>query len=225
MKITIVAATRLEVDSLLLHYNAVENKTWEGLFEAGKDLHFFVTGIGMLNTAANLMHYACQYDRDFYIDAGIAGAFNRNLPINSVYQVASETYGDFGVENDEQFEDFFEMGFIDKSESVFEYGLCKPVESKYHSHITLPKATSITVNRVHGNAKTIEMIQNKYKADLENMEGLAFYYVLNKMQKPGMEIRSISNYVEKRNKENWDIRSSVKVLNQEVIKLIGSLSS
>ena len=225
MKITVVAATQLEVEHLLVKYNAHENADWKGLYEAGEELHFLVTGIGMLNTAANLMRYACLHDRDFYIDAGIAGTFNRNFHINSVCQVSSETYGDFGVENDEKFEDFFEMGLIDKSESVFEYGLCKPILSGFHAQIQLPKATSITVNRVHGNQQTIEMLQSKYKADIENMEGLAFYYVMHIMKKPSIEIRSISNYVEKRNKENWDIQGSVAALTRETEKLIQLLNT
>jgi futalosine hydrolase len=223
MKITIVAATKLEIEPLLNQYGATEAAGFSGLFIAGDDLHFLVTGIGMLNTAARLMYYACQQDRDLYIDAGIAGAFNRNFPINSVYQVASETYGDFGVENDENFEDFFEMGFIDKAETVFEYGLCKPIVSDVHSKINLPTATSITVNRVHGNAQTIAMLESKYRADIENMEGLAFYYVLQMLGKPGIEIRSISNYVERRNKENWDINGAVSMLNSEVENLLQAI--
>ncbi len=224
MKITVVAATRLEIEPLLVHFKASENSEWKGLWEAGDELHFLITGIGMLNTAAHLMQYACKFERDFYIDAGIAGAFNRTLPINSVYKVISETYGDFGVENDEQFEDFFEMGFIDKAENAFEYGLCKPVPSAYTSKITLPEVSSITVNKVHGNPKTIETIQQKYNADIENMEGLAFYYVLHLLKKSGIEIRSISNYVEKRNKENWDIKGSVNALNEQVQKILQLVS-
>jgi futalosine hydrolase len=88
-------------------------------------------------------------------------------------------------------------------------------------NINLPKATSITVNKVHGNEKTIKIITEKYKADTENMEGLAFYYVLKLIRKPGIEIRSISNYVERRNKDNWDIKAAVEHLNAELLKVIG----
>jgi futalosine hydrolase len=35
-----------------------------------------------------------------------------------------------------------------------------------------------------------------------------------------MEIRSISNYVERRNKENWDLKLSLKNLNQELLKAL-----
>ena len=52
------------------------------------------------------------------------------------------------------------------------------------------------------------------------MEGLAFYYVLKLIQKPGIEIRAISNYVEKRNKENWNLKLSIQNLNKELVTII-----
>ena len=55
------------------------------------------------------------------------------------------------------------------------------------------------------------------------MEGLAFYYVCYLLQKDCIEIRSISNYVEKRNKENWDIKGAIKNLNQTLFDLLESL--
>jgi len=219
MLITIVAATKLELKPLFDHF---QPKTGDfiGLFVVNNDLHILNTGMGMLNTAAHLALYASKYERDFYIDAGICGAFNRNLKIGDVVQISSETYGDFGVENDEAFQDFFDLGFIDKKEDAFQYGLCEPILSDFHSKINLPKATSITVNKVHGNDKTIKIIEEKYKADTENMEGLAFYYVLKLINKSGIEIRSVSNYVEKRNKDNWNIKDAVTNLNTELFIII-----
>ncbi|HNB49323.1 MAG TPA: futalosine hydrolase, partial [Chitinophagales bacterium] len=76
------------------------------------------------------------------------------------------------------------------------------------------------VNKVHGNEKTIKVIQEKYNADTENMEGLAFYYVMKLINKPSIEIRSISNYVERRNKDNWQIKNAVDNLNKEIIALL-----
>jgi futalosine hydrolase len=219
MLITIVAATKLELKPLFDQFKP-ESADFKGLYVANEHLHFLITGMGMMNTAAHLALYASTYDRDFYIDAGICGAFNRNLKIGDVVQIISETYGDFGVENDEEFQDFFDLGFIDKKEDAFQYGLCEPIYSDYQSKINLPKATSITVNKVHGNEKTIKIIQEKYNTDTENMEGLAFYYVLKLINKPGIEIRSISNYVERRNKDNWNIKDALANLNNEILKLL-----
>jgi futalosine hydrolase len=218
-RITIVAATKLELIPLFDKFKP-QPSAFIGLYIANENVHFLITGMGMLNTAAHVALYASKYERDFYIDAGICGAFNRNLQIGDVVQISSETYGDFGVENDEEFQDFFDLGFIDKKEDAFQYGLCEPIISDFHATINLPKATSITVNKVHGNEKTIKIIEEKYKADTENMEGLAFYYVMKLVNKPSIEIRSISNYVEKRNKDNWNIKDAIDNLNKEILKLV-----
>lgn len=218
-KITIVAATKLELQPFFDQFKP-EKSNFIGLFIANDNLHFLITGMGMLNTSAHLMLYTQKFERDFYIDAGICGAFNRQLQLGEVVQIISETYGDFGVENDEEFHDFFDLGFIDKKEDVFQYGLCYPIIADFHQKLNLPKATSITVNKVHGNEKTIQIIQEKYNADTENMEGLAFYYVMKLINKPSIEIRAISNYVEKRNKDNWEIGLAVKNLNNELLKLV-----
>lgn len=223
MKTTIVAATKMEIEPLLNYFNASEKKIG-GLFADDTDaIHFLVTGMGMMQTAAHLMWYANQYDRDFYFDVGVAGAFNRQIKLGEVVKVISETYGDFGVENDELFEDFFEMGFLEKSSSVFEHGLVKSINNAIADSIELKEATSITVNKVHGNENTIKQIMEKYNADIENMEGLAFYYVMHLVQKPSLEIRSISNYVEKRNKANWKLKEAIANLNQKMIDIINKI--
>ena len=218
-KITIVGATKLELTPLFEQYDP-KAADFNGLYIVHDNLHILITGMGMMNTAAHLAIYVSKYDRDLYINAGICGAFNSSFKIGEVVQIISETYGDFGVENDEEFEDFFDMGFINKKEDAFQYGLCEPIAHPIHQQIKLKKATSITVNKVHGNENTIKLIREKYKAETENMEGLAFYYVLKLVNKPGIEIRSISNYVEKRNKENWDIKTAVKNLNEEIFGII-----
>ena len=203
MKITIVAATRMEVQPLIDKLGL--SKLGENQFYESTDdsIHLLVTGMGMMQTASHLAIYAMQHDRDLFIDAGVAGAFNREIAIGEVVQVISETYGDFGVEDGDDFKDFYDLGFLDLQEDEFQHGLLHPygLSEKIQENLTLRKASSLTVNKVHGKEETIQMIMKKYPADIENMEGLAFFNVLNILKKPCIEIRAISNYVKKRNKK------------------------
>ncbi|MBK6339566.1 MAG: futalosine hydrolase [Bacteroidetes bacterium] len=225
-KITIIAATKMEIEPLITHFpfKIISSNLLEFL-NNDTNIHILITGMGMLSTAANLAIYATQNERDLFINAGIAGAFDRNISIGTVLFVESETYGDFGVEDGDEFADFFDLGFLDKKEDAFQYGKKEAIgEIKNHPIIkNLKKVNSITVNKVHGNPKTIESLLKKYQPDIENMEGLAFYYVCYLLQKDCIEIRSISNYVEKRNKENWDIKGAIKNLNQTLFDLLESL--
>lgn len=222
MKITVVSATALEVAPLLEQYQMHLTQSRDLYTNADENLHVLVTGMGMMQTAAHLALYASRNERDLYMDAGIAGAFNREIQIGEVTQVMSETYGDFGVEDGDDFADFYEMGFIDQHQDAFEYGKIGPFGNvcEHSSLEHLRKVTSLTVNKVHGKEETIAMIMKKYPADIENMEGLAFFYVTHQIAKPSIEIRSISNYVERRNKDNWNIPLAVKNLNEELMRLL-----
>jgi futalosine hydrolase len=81
----------------------------------------------------------------------------------------------------------------------------------------------LTVNKVHGYDASIDLMQKKYNCDLETMEGAAFFYVCLMENVSFLQIRSVSNYVEPRNKENWDIPLAINNLNdvlKEVIQVM-----
>lgn len=219
MKTTVVAATQLEIAPAIQHFGAKPFGSANLFSTSDQHIHFLVTGMGMMQTAAHMALYGSKNDRDLYIDAGIAGAFNRDIAIGELTHVISETYGDFGVEDDDNFADFFDMGFIDAHQDAFEYGLMKPFGDLHQGDLLadLRTAHSITVNKVHGKEETIEKLMKKYSADIENMEGLAFFYVAHQLQKESFQLRSISNYVERRNKDNWDINKAVSQLNDYLI--------
>ena len=60
-------------------------------------------------------------------------------------------------------------------------------------------------------------------ADLESMEGASIFQVCQGVNGPCLQIRSISNKVEKRNKKKWDIPIAINNLNQTVSEIITSL--
>jgi futalosine hydrolase len=61
------------------------------------------------------------------------------------------------------------------------------------------------------------------KAQVETMEGAAFMFACIKMNVPCMQIRSISNYVEVRNKSNWRMKEAIENLNQLLIQFLKSV--
>lgn len=221
MKIVVVAAASLELEPLSQKYKLdIKN----GINKITEQIDVLITGMGMMNTAAHLTHYCCVCKPDFIIDAGICGAFNRTLKIGEVMLVKSETYGDFGVEAGEEFKDFFDLGFIHTPQDMQQYGLQRPFGfSNFTNFLNLKYVDSITVNKVHGNETSIAKMIGKYPADIENMEGLAVFYVSNMLKINCLELRSVSNYVEKRNRENWNIPLAVNQLNEKLIQIIDHL--
>ncbi|HMQ88955.1 MAG TPA: hypothetical protein PKB07_15270, partial [Flavilitoribacter sp.] len=72
---------------------------------------------------------------------------------------------------------------------------------------------------------SIDRIRTRYPmADIETMEGAAFFYVCLMESVPFLAIRSISNYVEARNREAWDIPGAIRALNDVVKGLLEILA-
>ena len=69
-----------------------------------------------------------------------------------------------------------------------------------------------------------EAVRNKYSPELESMEGAAFHYTCIRSGKKFAQLRTVSNYVGDRNKENWNIDLAITNLNIELIKLYDKLT-
>ena len=87
----------------------------------------------------------------------------------------------------------------------------------------LQKVIGITVNTVHGNEQSIAEIVSRINPDVESMEGAAVFKVCNGFEVPCIQIRAISNNVEKRNKANWNMPLAIHNLNNQVARIIMEL--
>lgn len=209
MQILIVSATAGEVQPLKDHsFNKEVNQR--------NHLHFLSTGVGMTQTAYQLTK-ALRTKYDLVINAGIAGSFYRGIIIGEVVHVVSENLVEMGAEDGEDFLTFEKLGLPGKT--IFSNS----------SHLNTPtldelkKVMGATVNKVHGNESNISNLLKLYDVEVESMEGAAVAMVCEQEQIPYLQIRSISNYVTKRNKDAWDIPLAIKNLNATLIKIINEL--
>ena len=138
--------------------------------------------------------------------------------------VIAETTGDLGVEEtDGRFSDVFELNLLDVNQSPYINGRLYNTASSDSEF--LASVRGLTVNKVHGTAESIKKIIEKYQPDVESMEGAAFFFACLQAKVPFMEIRAISNFVEPRNKENWNIPLAIDNLNKVVGELLDALLS
>ena len=89
--------------------------------------------------------------------------------------------------------------------------------------LSLLSRKGITVNTVHGNEKSIENIIERFSPDVESMEGAAFFYSCMMKNVSCIQIRVISNIVERRNKDNWNIPLAIKNLNDFLPELFKTI--
>ncbi len=224
MNIVLVSATPFEIAPI--NQYLLEHFQQKGLYTFQKGaltVHLIVTGVGQVATTFHLTDFFHEHkDIDLAINAGIAGTFNRDWKIGDVVHITKERFGDLGVEEkDSAFTDIFELELIGADQFPFKDGWM--VNEDTESFKFLPVASGITVNKVHGAEKSIEAIAAKYQADMETMEGAAFFYVCLQRQVSFLAIRGISNYVEPRNRDSWDIPLAINNLNEVLVKIIGPL--
>lgn len=225
MKCLFVSATPFEIGPLIMWLEENFNKISDNFYQKGKlQAEILVTGVGMPLTAYHLGRVFAKNKYDLVVNAGIAGAFNRTLKIGDVVNVVSEQFGDLGIEEaDGSFSDLFDNKLLASDSDLFTAGkLLNPAGAE---HSFLPTAKGLTVNKVHGYPPSIEAIQSKFNADIESMEGAAFFLACREAKVSFLQIRAISNYVEKRNRENWNLPLSIQNLNKVLVDLTSTLGA
>jgi futalosine hydrolase len=227
MRILVVVATEEEVGSLKSEVKSqesrIKNQELENEAQGSGlktlDFELLITGVGMVATAFALGRHLALNSYDLVVNLGIAGSFDRDIDLGDVLEITEDTFAELGAEDDNEFLSIEKMGF----------GKCTFYPSTKLSNLynlfntfNLKTAKAITVNTVHGNEASIKKVSERLNPQLESMEGAAFFYACREMNVPCIQIRAVSNYVEKRNRDNWNIRLAIKNLNtfaMEFLKL------
>lgn len=225
MNLLLVAATPFEITPTLhyleQHFTQVQPNTYR---KANLVITPVITGVGCIATAWHLAQHLASQPAHWALNAGVAGAFDRSLSLGDVVQVTTEQFGDLGVEEaDGRFTNLFQLGLCEPDSPPFVNGVLHNMAAGQTQF--LPNANGLTVNRVHGSIASIDAIRKNFPdAQLESMEGAAFFYGCLSAKIPFAEIRSISNYVEPRNRENWQLGLAIEHLNRVLLEIIESLS-
>lgn len=213
MKILLVSATKFEVNPTLKKLKKVGVR---GNLTNCRLRHHFVdiliTGVGMTATAFELGR-CLNRKYDLAINCGVAGSFNRDIALGEVLNVVQDTFADLGAEDGEKFLTLKEMGLIEGKRN-------KAKVKRVNSLLAFKTAKAITVNTVHGNTASIRKVVKKFNPDIESMEGAAFFFACDQFKIPRIQLRAVSNYVERRNKKNWRLDLAIKNLNVSLEQLL-----
>lgn len=224
MKILIVAATPFEIAPFLryLDESAFRRETPQHYSKGEHQVHIQTTGVGIALTTYSLTKTFSRQSFDLAINAGIAGSFTHGLAPGDVVQVVAEQFGDLGVEEaDGSFTDLFALGLQDPGEWPFQNGMLRQPQEEYLPG--LPAVRGLTVHKVHGYPPSIEASKAYFQAEIETMEGAAFFMVCLLERIPFIALRSISNYVEARNREAWEIPLAIDHLNETLQTMIQTI--
>lgn len=188
----------------------------------GITLTRLVHGCGLTEATFHLTrHLATPYD--WVIQAGLAGTYQESLKLGETVVVASERFGDTGAEDaDGRFLSLFDLTLADPNAPPFTNGnLPNPYSAYFPKH--LKSVNGLTVNLSTGTSFSAEQ-RKQQGADIETMEGAAFHYVALHSNCRFIQFRGISNRVERRNRDTWQISTALDSLNNEIQLFVNTLS-
>jgi futalosine hydrolase len=221
MRILIVAATQPEVEPLMEALGMQRSAEADNLFvtrhASVANCSVLITGAGMVPTAFALAMHLPHNVYHLVINLGIAGSFDRSIALGDIVEITEDTFAELGAEDDTRFISIEQLGLG--------AGIFRAATSVSHftKKAALKQVKAITVNTVHGNDASIENIVERLNPQLESMEGAAFFYACRELKVPCIQIRAVSNYVEKRYRDNWQIGLAVKNLNTFALELLNEL--
>lgn len=195
MKIVVVFPTRTEAQYFSHPHAQVE-----------------IGGVGLAAAAYSTTKIIAGHQPDWLIMAGIAGVYEHShFTAGDVVLVESECESDLGF--------FTPGGFTHLADLdlAMDFPVTKIWQCPYvPKHAPIPLAKSNSMNAAM--APFIETMN----ADIENMEGAAFYRVCTEENQRFLQLRSISNVV-RIGDDDWDMEGSVLALTAGLHQLINYL--
>ena len=222
-KILYVTATRSEGDTLEKIKGMISVP--EGYRFGNYDISLLVAGVGSISTAWALKQWISINEKpDLAINAGIAGSYRDELIIGDVVMPISDCFADAGIEDGNRFLTLFEAGLVDPDEFPFSNGVIK-ADTRYSEKMKslVNPVRAITVNAATGSENSRSKLLKKFNPDIETMEGATFFYICCREKIPFLALRAISNNVEPRNKNNWNIALALNNLSEKLIDVLLTL--
>ena len=223
MKVLLVSATSFEIEPLYAGMRFVKKQEGHITSYTGNNLEMDVllTGVGMVATAYWVGRALASQSYDVAINAGICGSFDQQVPIGEVVNVVEDSFPEMGAEDGEYFLSLIDLDLIGRDEFPFTNGILENRGIFDHPALnSLRKVKGVTVNKVHGDAQSIKQLLEIIRPDIETMEGAAFLYACQSIGLKCLQLRSISNYVESRNRAAWNIPLAIRNLNFTLTELL-----
>jgi futalosine hydrolase len=190
-----------------------EEETLDNTFSVG----VCITGVGMVATAYELTRSLANGNWDYVLGAGIAGAFSESIQLGECVVVESEQIADFGAEDGGEFLDIFSMGLVKANRAPYTHRLMvNPLVQPPFPIKHLQRVPGLTVTTVSGHEPTIAKRLAHYRASVESMEGAALHYVCLKEDIPFLQLRAISNYITRRDRDAWRMSDAIGALNTQL---------
>lgn len=226
LKILLVGATVKEISPITAKLKLEDriDNSFASYKYGAFDIDVLITGIGSVFTTYYLTQTLAYRSYDIVFNVGIAGSFDNYLELGYIVNVYQDQFADLGIEDNDEFFTVFEKELFGHNTFPFTDGILRNnTKYKIKEIDKLINVSAITVNKLHGSHDSIDKTIKKFKPEIETMEGAAVSYVCLKEGLPFYQIRSISNYVEIRKVDNWNIPLALENLKDCMIRIFEEL--
>ncbi|HET9056210.1 MAG TPA: futalosine hydrolase [Chitinophagaceae bacterium] len=218
MNCLLVAATIMEITPFLEHYKKAEKSS-----QIGINPDVLISGIGLTASAYSLTNQIAIKKPDLVIQAGIAGCFDKKIPLGKVVAIKQETIADQSVVELNSLKSTLKLKLVPRNQFPYKKGWLINPDRNLLKKTNLRVVKGVSVNEITTDRRKILFYKKEFNPVTESMEGAALHYVCLREKIPFLQIRSISNYIGERNKKKWDMKASINNLNQELIRLLKNL--
>ncbi len=226
MNLLIVSATYMEIAPLVakLKFVSENDQRIKSYTFNQHEIDVLISGVGMVATSSWTSKALGRKKYDAALNFGVCGSFDRAIEVGKVVHVLTDRFADLGAEDDEKFLSVSEMNLLGENEFPFMWGqLVNQTVPNYERILNLTGVNGISVNTVHGNAQSIAKTVQRLNPHIESMEGAAFFYSCMIDKVPCAQIRAVSNFIEKRNRDHWNMALAIKNLNETAFEILNNL--
>lgn len=233
--ILIIAAMRMEI--ILLEAtleNSVRMKSAGFEYLEGKlgKLKIIVCagGVGKINAAAATAVLIEKLHPRLVINTGCAGAYvSSGLSVGNLVVASEEVLVDEGVIVEDGWKDlsYMELPALDhggrrhfNNIALSRHASEKAMQLADYYGVFLMRGRFATVSTCSGTVQRGEELAERWNVIAENMEGAAVAQVCLRYGIDCLEIRGISNLVEERDMDRWELRRAVEVAQRFVLKYL-----
>lgn len=233
--ILIIAAMPLEtilLEKTLSHADRIKAPGFEYLEGTLGRLNIILcaAGVGKINAAAATAVLIERHDPRLVINTGCAGAYiGSGLSIGNLAVASEEVLADEGVMSKDGWKDLAYMKLPALKHGGRQYFNTMSL-SKHASEKAMRLADCYGVSLVRGRFATVSTcsgtrqqgaeLSERWDVIAENMEGAAVAQVCLRYGVDCLEIRGISNLVEERDMEKWELTLAVEAAQRFVLKYL-----
>ena len=222
MKVLLVCASAPELPSFCRSTGPASGKAKEF---AGHQLYPLVCGVGPAMAAFSCGRELALNRYDLVIHTGIAGSIREEVKPGEAVAVTRDQFYLLGSEDHDRFLSVFELGLTDANTEPYSQG---KIDADPTCLSLLPQSVKqvegITVQCVHGRQESIQRLKKAYpEATTESQEGASVMLAVRLSGLPCIQLRGISNRVEPRNREAWQIEPALNAVNQILIDFLNRI--